>query len=116
MGRLEMWALNIHLLIGGLIALAAGLVLLVILWTGLKIGIWRIQQRRAQKAYVRETRRADGRRYPPFFGGVCEKCGQVSKKIYHPVVGPRLCADCYESHWREAEVEAKAEAAAGGTS
>lgn len=100
---LENWVLNIYFLIGALVALAALFVLLIAGWTLLKIGIWRRRQRCAWQAYRQQTRRADGRMYPPVLGGVCDHCGRVSKKIYHPLTGPSLCAPCYERYWREQE-------------
>ena len=104
MADLRMWGANIHLLLGLLLCLAAGAVALAALWTGLKIWIWRVLQRRAWQQYRRQNRRADGRPYPPFTGGVCDDCGRVSKKIYHPVSGPRLCSPCYETYWRQSEL------------
>jgi len=65
MTQLEMWGLNIYFLIGALLLLGAGSVLLVVLATGVKVLIWRIQQRRAMRAYRSQTRRSDGWTYPP---------------------------------------------------
>lgn len=65
MSQLDMFGLNIYYLIGLLIALGAGLVLLVVVWTGVKALLWHIQMRRARQAYHERTRREDGRRYPP---------------------------------------------------
>ena len=103
MTNFSMWGANMYLLIGLLLFLAAGAVVVVALWTGLKVWMWRIRQRRAWAEYRRQSQRADGRRYPPFTGGVCDHCKRVSKKVYHPASGPRLCSSCYEMFWRQAE-------------
>ena len=104
MANIRMWGVNIYLLIGLLLLLAAVAVVVAALWTGLKIWLWRIRQKRAWQAYRQKSRRADGQKYPPFTGGVCDQCGRVSKKVYHPVSGPRLCSPCYETYWRQAEL------------
>ena len=54
-----MWGLNIYFLIGLLFLLAVVGVVIFTLWTGLKMWIWRIGQRRAWQAYRRQSRRAD---------------------------------------------------------
>jgi hypothetical protein len=102
-GQLQMWAVNVYWLLGFLIALAALALVLVACWTGLKILIWHVRRRRALQEYVAGTYRADGKRYPPFTGGTCDGCGRVSRKIYYPENGPRLCSTCYERYWRENE-------------
>jgi hypothetical protein len=101
MMNLNMWALNIYALIGFLLLLGAASVVLVAVWTGLKMGIWSYLRRRSRQAYLSRTRRADGQRYPPVAGGVCDHCHRVSKQIYYSRSGPRLCSPCYEAYWRE---------------
>ena len=101
MGQLELWTFSIYWIIGALLMLIMVSVLLVVLWSVLKAWLWRSQQRIDQEKYHKQTHRADGRKYPPFAQGVCEKCGRISKRIYYPETGPKLCSDCYEKHWRQ---------------
>jgi len=103
MTQLEMFGLNIYVIIGGLLVLAFASVVLVGVWTALRIWIFRARQRRAWAAHRRQTRRADGKMYPPIARGVCEACGQSSTRIYYPTSGPSLCAPCYEDFWRRTE-------------
>ncbi|MHC4609614.1 MAG: hypothetical protein ACYS7M_04635 [Planctomycetota bacterium] len=91
---------NIHLLIGGFLALGVGFVLLLGAWTGVKAWIWRARQRRSVLAWLRETHRADGQMYPPHTEGICQACGRGHHRIYHPPSGDRLCPPCYEKSWR----------------
>jgi hypothetical protein len=100
---LSMFGLNIYYLIGLLILLAAAGVMIVALWTVLKISIWRTRQRRAWHAYLRQSRRADGQLYPPAAPGICDQCGRTSKTIYHLPLGYRLCPTCYETYWRQTD-------------
>jgi len=98
-----MWGLNIYFLIGLLIVLAFAGVMFIALWTGLKMWLWRTRQRRSWQAYQRQSRRADGRPYPPASPGVCDQCGRTSKTIYLAPSAHGLCPPCYESYWRQAE-------------
>ena len=104
MAQLEMFGQNIFLILGALLVLAFGSLMLVVLWTGLRVWLFTVQQRRAQRACRRRTRRADGKMYPPAACGVCDACGRVGKAIYYPASGEKLCAPCYEDFWRRTEV------------
>ncbi len=92
--------LNLALIIGAVVLLALGFALTIAIWTGARVLIAIIQQRRAKEQYLRETFRSDGRPYPPYTEGVCQECGRGDSKIYHPDSGERLCPVCYERFWR----------------
>lgn len=90
---------GIVLLIGILLfTLFAGTALLVVSVI-LRIYLFRRRQQHARQAYLRETRRADGRPYPPRTGGVCDHCAKVKGTIYYPASGEKLCPQCYEAWW-----------------
>ncbi len=93
---------NLWLLIALLFLLVVALVLGVVLWTGIRVGLTMLAQRRAQAEYRKSTRRADGQPYPPYIEGMCSQCGRGHVRIYHPQSGERLCPDCYERFWPSA--------------
>lgn len=100
MADVGMWALNIYVFLGLAIVLIVAGGLLLAAWIGLRSLLWCRAQKRSQQACIARTRRADGQHYPPVIGGLCEQCGRVSRTIYHPQVGPKLCSACYERYWR----------------
>jgi hypothetical protein len=104
--QIRMFGQNIYYLIGLLLALGFGSVVAVVCWTGLKIALFSLRRRRSEQLYRQQTRRADGKRYPPVACGFCDACGRSSKSIYHPSCGVKLCAPCYEEYWRRTEQEA----------
>lgn len=89
-----MFAQNIFLLIGILLALVLGLILLVASWTG--FNIWAFHRKRS--AADREERRKkfdrDGRPLPPRAAGICERCGKTGE-VFHLPEGGRLCPACF---------------------
>lgn len=91
------FALNMHFLIGLLIALAALLILMVGLWTILKVVIWRSRQKRAEAQEKRRKLQPDGTPYPPAAPGICQRCQQAHDAVYHLPSGQRLCRTCYET-------------------
>ncbi len=100
---LQMWAVNIYFLIGLLIFLSFCSIVLLAIYIGVRMYLFSRRQRRSLAEYHRRTRRADGRMYPPFTGGICDRCGAIRRKIYHLPTGERLCPECYEPFWRTAE-------------
>lgn len=100
---LDFFAQGIVLLIGLLLFLLFGGTLLVVLYIGLRVWIFRARQRRARREYLKRTRRADGKHYPPQTGGVCDQCGRVKRVVYFLPAGEKLCHDCYEAWWPVAE-------------
>ena len=94
---------NLFLLIGAAILLGGVALVALAGWIGLRAWIWHLRQQRSRKRYRRRTFRADGRIYPSFSEGVCQECGQGSRRVYSPVSGERLCPPCYERFWRHAE-------------
>jgi hypothetical protein len=96
-------ALNFALIIGGTILLIVGSFALYALWTCINMGIWVMQRRRAQREYLRASRRADGKLYPPYIAGRCSRCGRGNDRIYFTPTGQELCPTCYEIVWREEE-------------
>jgi hypothetical protein len=93
--RWEMFGANIYLLIG--LLLAGGLLVLIVvaIWTGVKVVWWREQRRRADAAELRRKLGPNGRPYPPASRGVCGRCARASDTVYHLAAGERLCAGCY---------------------
>ena len=90
---------GIYLLIGILVFLLfAGMVGLVV-YVALRVWIFQLKQRRSQGAYLKRTRRADGKTYPPQGFGICEQCGHIRKVVYFLTNGKKLCHDCYEAWW-----------------
>ncbi|GMU24692.1 MAG: hypothetical protein AMXMBFR13_47650 [Phycisphaerae bacterium] len=111
MAQLEMFTSNIVLILGGLLCLLFSGVILVVLWIGMRVWVFHAGQRLARDEYIRRSRRADGKMYPPRTGGICEACGRVRKVVYHLKSGEKLCHDCYEAWWPTAEREAEGDAA-----
>lgn len=100
---LEYLGQGVYLLIGILVALlflgTVGLAVLV----GIRVWFFHLRQRQAREAYLRRTRRADGKTYPPRGGGICQQCGRVRKVVYFLPGGEMLCHDCYEVWWPTVE-------------
>ncbi|MBP7933017.1 MAG: hypothetical protein KA354_00095 [Phycisphaerae bacterium] len=103
MADLSNFGMNIYLGIG--LAIVLGFLACVVLglWVGLRAWFWLAAQKRAQARFHRTSRRADGKVYPPWIGGICDECKRVRRKIYYPPNGPRLCPECYERFWRQEE-------------
>ena len=91
---------NLVLIVGGVLGCGLLAVLVYLVATGIKTGRAILRQRRSWKAYLKESRRADGKVYPPFAEGICSECGLKGDKIYRPASGERLCPACYERYWR----------------
>jgi hypothetical protein len=91
------FALNIFVLIGLLIALAAGVILLIAALIGLKLWIWHVAKRRSDARYQRERFRSDGELFPPAGRGLCDRCGEAYEKVYYLPSGERLCPDDYRT-------------------
>ena len=91
---------NLVLIVGGVLGCGLLAVLVYLVATGIKTGRAILRQRRSWKAYLKESRRADGKVYPPFAEGICSECGLKGDKIYRPASGERLCPKCYERYWR----------------
>ncbi|MBN2561642.1 MAG: hypothetical protein JXQ75_12000 [Phycisphaerae bacterium] len=94
---LESWALDIRFLIGLLTFLAILFVLTVAVWTGLKIWIHRVRQRRARQEDYERRCHPDGRPRPPMAEGICDACQGAFDTVYHLPKGRRLCPKCYEA-------------------
>ncbi len=98
------FALNMFLILGALILLGAAFIVLIATWTGVKVCICIIQRRRAERTWLRVSRRADGKPYPPFVEGICGECRRGGRKIFFPPDSDKtLCPACYEEFWRRAE-------------
>lgn len=95
--QLEMFGLNITLLIGLLTAGVIGLVLFIALWTGIKILLFRRRQRQGELEHDLAKRDAKGRLLPPTTPGVCHACGKAYRKVHHLPSGKRYCPDCYRA-------------------
>jgi hypothetical protein len=96
MEQLQMFAQNIRLLIGILVALALGLILLIASWTGIKIWLFRKRQALAEEEERRQKIGRDGRPLPPRAAGICQQC-QKAGEVFHLPDGRRFCERCYGS-------------------
>ena len=95
--QLEMFGLNIALLIGLLTVGLLGFVLLIALWTGINILRFRREQRHGRRDSDRARRDDKGRPLPPTSPGVCHRCGKASLKVHHLPSGERSCPNCYHA-------------------
>jgi hypothetical protein len=93
-------AMNIALLIGGLVLLGAFFLFTVAAITAIKCALWIRRCRKAEREFLAKYRRADGRQYPPFMEGICTQCGRGNNKVYFTATGEELCPPCYERSWR----------------
>jgi hypothetical protein len=94
MGNIEMFALNIRLLIGLLLLLALSAILLIVGWTLFKVVRFHITQQRGQ-AKLHDTRTDEaGRNRPPTGVGLCDRCQKASDQIVFLRDGRRLCPAC----------------------
>lgn len=99
--RLNMFGMNLYLIIGAVLGLAVLFVLLIAAWTGISSLIWLAKRRRAEREFIASTRRADGRPYPAFGEGTCSECHRGDRKIYQVPHSVGLCPTCYERFWRQ---------------
>ncbi len=95
LGQLEMFAQNIRLLIGILLVLAVGGALVLALWTGVKIWLFRRRQQEAALKANLARFGPDGRALPPRGSGVCDACQAAPLWVYHLPDGRRMCESCY---------------------
>ena len=96
----QTFALNLLLILGAVFVLCGLFVVFVALWTGARIVIHMVRQRRAMREYRAVSRRADGEPYPPHMEGTCRECGRGDRQIYCTAKGDELCTTCYERAWR----------------
>jgi hypothetical protein len=73
----------------------AAVVLVVALWTAIKVLIWRSRRRSEEERQIRGKLRPDGQPYPPGAPGLCQRCGRAFDVVYHLPSGERLCPGCY---------------------
>lgn len=99
----RMWAQNIYWLIGLLIFGGFALAVVLALYIGIRMYLFNAGQKKSLEEYHRQTRRADGRMYPPSAVGKCDACGRICKKVYFVRSGELLCPECYEPFWRKTE-------------
>jgi|GEM_PF-2662300 len=104
---------NLYLIIGALILLTLVFFFLLALVIGVKILWFLAARRRAQIEHFRQTRRADGKLYPPYIEGVCEDCKRGGRKIYFPQGGVAMCPPCYEQWWREHDTQTEPDVGLG---
>jgi len=96
-------ALNMAIILGGVILLGVAVILVIAIWTGINVAIWMIQRRRAEREFRIKHRRADGKPFPTFIEGVCSRCARGHRRVYFTASGEELCAPCYERFWRTEE-------------
>jgi hypothetical protein len=93
--RLNMFGMNIFLIIGGIILAVVGLAFLIALWTGFNFWTWRRSQRRAEARRRKERFDDTGQLFPPASRGICSVCETVHPKVYHLEDGARFCPKHY---------------------
>ncbi len=86
---------NLMLLVALLIVAVVGFIVLVASWTGLKIGIWRLRQKRAERREQQRKQRPEDKASLPVGRGLCDRCGTPSREVFHLPSGERCCPDCY---------------------
>lgn len=103
-GQLDHFVINMFFLVGILIALGILFVFAVAAWTGIRMITCTVRRVRAEKAWEKASRRADGKPYPPSIEGVCDLCRRGNRHIYYPPEATKgLCPGCYEVFWRQME-------------
>jgi len=95
MDQMQMWRLNIQLLIGILACGGMGIVFLLFFWTGLRAWLFHKRQQASEEKFRRDRVDAQGRPWPPSGPGVCGRCGQVRGRVFFLANGERLCEACY---------------------
>jgi len=93
--RQEMFFVNLMILVALVILAVVGFIVLVASWTGLKIGIWRLRQKRAERQEQQRKQRPEDKASLPVGRGLCNRCGTPSRKVFHLPSGERCCPDCY---------------------
>jgi hypothetical protein len=93
--QVRMFGLNLYLIIGAVLLLLFLGILLLVTWTALRMGTWRMRQRHAAERELRRRLGTDGRPLPPADRGLCHRCQQVHETVYHLPGGERLCPECY---------------------
>jgi hypothetical protein len=91
--------INLMLLVVLLVVAAVGFIVLVASWTGLKIGIWRLRQKRAERQEQRRKQPPGDKATLPVGRGVCERCGTPSREVFRLPSGERCCPDCYRQFY-----------------
>ncbi len=97
MTQLESFGLDMRFLLGLIVFLAILFIVVIAVWTGVKIWLFRMRQKREQRRVYRREHAPNGRRLPPSASGICERCEGVFAKVYHLPSGRRLCPECYEA-------------------
>ena len=82
MSQLEMFAQNIHLLIGILFACFCAVLLLITFVIGVKITWWQMRRVMAHRAIYGPKRDEQGRLPPQVFRGACTRCGNLFSVVY----------------------------------
>ena len=93
--------LNLWLIIAAVIVLGIAFVLLIAAWTGVKVGIWQLRRKRADRQNYHRKYQPDGQPYPPAGRGLCDNCGQIYEQVYHLPSGGRRCPRCYAQFMKE---------------
>jgi hypothetical protein len=95
MDQLQMFRLNIHLLLGILACLGIGLVLVLAFWTGIRAWLFHKRQEASDGEFRRTKLDAEGRPLPPVGRGICQACGRVSDRVFFLETGAKVCEDCF---------------------
>ncbi|MBI5762224.1 MAG: hypothetical protein HZA51_01730 [Planctomycetes bacterium] len=97
MGQLEMFGMNIHLLIGLLACGGIGLIVVIILYVSIRAIVFRSQQKLALSDFKKRNTDERGEVLPPMGSGICGTCGKASSAIYFLSDGARMCRECYNT-------------------
>jgi hypothetical protein len=105
LSQIEMFAQNILLLGGILVACTCGFLLLIAFVTGVKITWWQMRRFMAHRAVYGTRFDAHGRPLPRVFRGACTRCGNLFSVVYSADEHRQLCKRCYRiERWPAAGV------------
>ena len=89
------FGINLFIIIGAVVLLSLAFVLVLLVWTGVRAGIWRRRQVRAEREQRLGKLDGSGQRRPPADRGLCDRCGRLFDEVYHLPDGSRRCPRCY---------------------
>ncbi len=95
MGQLQMFGMNIFLLIGLLLFGLITFILLIVFWTTIKVYFFQRQQRTNPYKKFGWKTVAPVEGMPPSSAGICDTCGRVLSAVFHLPGGVRQCSTCY---------------------
>jgi len=87
---------NLYLLIGFWFCAFTGVILLVVIWTLVKLLLWRGEKQLAKIEKRKQKLAPNGEPRPPLGRGMCDSCSRTFDQVYYLQSGQRLCQTCYD--------------------